>query len=134
MIHILIVQLPNTFRSTNKKKFMKFNGCAFKYYVNGKIETIDNVSIHSNMANTSNIIGTTNNTSYSCFKQNPNKYTCQNCKNEGNCDSCKHYLKCGDFNKCRDYTDSSECNIHKEIYKIVHSCYNESRIAFVMIL
>jgi hypothetical protein len=68
MIHILTVQLPNNFRSSNKKKIIKFNGCAFQNYVNGKIEIIDNVSIHSNMANTSNTIGTTNNTSYSSFK------------------------------------------------------------------
>jgi hypothetical protein len=80
MIQILAVQLPSNFRSSNKKKFIKFNGCAFHYYVNGMIETIDKPSIHSNMANTSNQIGTTNNILYSCFKQNPNKCICEYCK------------------------------------------------------
>jgi hypothetical protein len=124
MIHSLTVQLPNNFRSSKKKKFIKFNGCAFQYYVNGMIQTVDNVLIHSNMANTSDTIGITNNTSYSCFKQNQNKCTCINCKNEGNCDSCKLSLKCGNCNKCRDYTDNTGCNVHKEIYKIVQSCFN----------
>jgi hypothetical protein len=124
MIHALTVQLPNNFRSSNKKKFIKFNGCAFQYYVNGKIETVDNVSIHSNIANTSNTIGTTNNVLYFCFKQNPNKRMCENCKNEGNCDSFKQCIKCGDCNKCRDYTDHTGCNIHKEIYEVVQSCCN----------
>jgi hypothetical protein len=29
MIRILTVQLPSNFKSTNKKKFIKFNGCVF---------------------------------------------------------------------------------------------------------
>jgi hypothetical protein len=62
------------------------------------IETVDNVSIHSNIANTSYTIGTTNNLQYTCFKQNPNKCTCENWKNEGNCNKCKQCLKCGDCN------------------------------------
>jgi hypothetical protein len=124
MIHILTVQLPNNFRCTNKKKFIKFNGCAIQYYVNGKIETIDNVSIHSNMANASSTIKITNNLSYSCFKQNSNKCGCVNCKNEANYDSCKQCLKCGDCNKCRDYTDHTGYNVYKEIYKFVQSCCN----------
>jgi hypothetical protein len=85
------------------------------------------VLIHSNMANTSNIIGTTNNLSYSRFKQNPNKSTCENCKNESNCNSCKQCLKCRDCNKCRDYNNHSGCNVYKEIYKVVESCCNECK-------
>jgi hypothetical protein len=61
------------------------------------------------MTNTSNTIGTTNNTLYSYFKQNPNKCICENCKNKASCDSYKHCLKCGDCNKCRDYSDHSGC-------------------------
>jgi hypothetical protein len=103
MIHTLTVQLPNNFRPSNKKKFIKFKGCAFQYYVNGKIETVDNVSIDSNIANTSNRIGITNNISYSCFKQNPNKCKSINCKHKANCNLHILYIVCNYHNYLRFY-------------------------------
>jgi hypothetical protein len=52
------IHFPSNFQYSNKKKSLKFNGCAFELLINGKIETIFNISIHSNITNTTNTIGT----------------------------------------------------------------------------
>jgi hypothetical protein len=64
---------------------------------------VDDVSIHSNIGNISNITATTNNSSCRCY----------NCKYEVNCDSYKHCLKCEDCNKCTNYADHKGCYVNK---------------------
>jgi hypothetical protein len=41
-------QFPSSFKYSNKKKYIKFNGCAFELIINGNVETLSNESIHSN--------------------------------------------------------------------------------------
>jgi hypothetical protein len=93
------IQFPSGFQYSNKKKYIKFNGCTFELLVNGKVETVSNISIHSNIANTINTLGTCDKTLYNFYKPNHNQCTCENCKSEVNCDHCSCY-KCRDCNKC----------------------------------
>jgi hypothetical protein len=115
------LQLPSGFQYSNKKKYFKFNGCVFELLVNGKVETVDNLSIHSNIVNTTNTIGTCDQTSYNLYKLNPNQCACENCKSEANCNMCGCY-KCRDCNKCWSYTDHTGCNVDREIIKVDQRC------------
>jgi hypothetical protein len=115
------IQLPSGFLYSNKKKYIKFNGCAFELLTNGILQTTSNISIHSNIANTTNTIGTCDQTSYNFYKPNPNQCTCENCKSEANCDHCSCY-KCRDCNKCWSFTSHTGCNVDREAIKVDQRC------------
>jgi hypothetical protein len=115
------IQFPSGFQYNNKKKFIKFNGCSFELLINGKVETVSNISIHSNIANTTNTIGTCDKTSYNFYKLNPNQCECENCKSEANCNLCSCY-KCRDCNKCWSFTSHAGCNVDREAIKVDQRC------------
>jgi hypothetical protein len=58
------IQFPSSFQYSNKKKYIKFNRCSFELLINGKVETVSNVSIRSNITNTTNTIKISDQTSY----------------------------------------------------------------------
>jgi hypothetical protein len=117
------IQFPSSFQYSNTKKYIKFNGCVFELLINGKVETVTNVSIHSNITNTTNTIRICDKTLYTYYKLNLKQCVWVNCKSKANCNLCS-CNKSRDCNKCWSYTGQTGCNLNREKIKVDQRCNN----------